>query len=144
MRNILFIITIFLFSIPSHSQYSFPQTNNKPDIHGAELLKKMSSGIESIATNSKKALVYISVTKKLNDQQMNAMDPLWFFFHQQRNPQEEIPKQQGLGSGFLMDLDKGYILTNNHVVDDADTINVKLANGNEYPAQVVGHDKNEI
>ncbi len=34
----------------------------------------------------------------------------------------------------------GYILTNNHVVDDADQIKVKLANGKEYDGKVVGRD----
>ena len=49
------------------------------------------------------------------------------------------PQQQGVGSGFIMSRD-GYILTNNHVVEDADQIKVKLANGKEYDGKVVGRD----
>ena len=48
-------------------------------------------------------------------------------------------KQQGVGSGFVMSRD-GYILTNNHVVEDADQIKVKFANGKEYDGKVVGRD----
>ena len=48
-------------------------------------------------------------------------------------------KQQGVGSGFVMSRD-GYILTNNHVVEDADQIKVKFANGKEYEGKVVGRD----
>jgi serine protease Do len=54
----------------------------------------------------------------------------------------EMPKsfeQKGVGSGFVISRD-GYILTNNHVVEDADQIKVKLANGKEYPGKVVGRD----
>jgi serine protease Do len=48
-------------------------------------------------------------------------------------------EQRGVGSGFIMSRD-GYILTNNHVVEDADQIKVKLANGKEYEGKVVGRD----
>lgn len=59
----------------------------------------------------------------------------WFF--------EDIPdrelKQQSLGSGFIIDKE-GYIITNNHVVEGADEIKVKLADGREFKAKVVGRD----
>jgi len=48
-------------------------------------------------------------------------------------------EQRGVGSGFVMS-QEGYILTNNHVVEDADQIKVKLANGKEYDGKVVGRD----
>jgi serine protease Do len=47
--------------------------------------------------------------------------------------------QRSLGSGFLIDKE-GYILTNNHVVERATTIKVKLSDGKEYDAKVVGKD----
>jgi serine protease Do len=47
--------------------------------------------------------------------------------------------QKGLGSGFIISED-GYIFTNNHVVEKADKVNVKLANGKEYDAEVKGRD----
>jgi serine protease Do len=48
-------------------------------------------------------------------------------------------EQRGVGSGFIMS-QEGYILTNNHVVEDADQIKVKLADGKEYDGKVVGRD----
>lgn len=62
-----------------------------------------------------------------------------FFRHFQGEGQQKGFKQQSLGSGFLMDAD-GYIVTNNHVIDGADTIRVKLKNGEEYDAEIVGKD----
>jgi serine protease Do len=50
-------------------------------------------------------------------------------------------KQRSLGSGFIID-EEGYIVTNNHVIDGADEITVKLANDKEYTAKIVGRDPN--
>ncbi|MCG8473805.1 MAG: trypsin-like peptidase domain-containing protein [Desulfobacterales bacterium] len=58
------------------------------------------------------------------------------FFGDQR--QREF-KQRSLGSGFIMD-PKGYIVTNNHVVEDTDAIKVILKDGKEYDASIVGRD----
>jgi serine protease Do len=55
----------------------------------------------------------------------------------------QIPKerrQRSLGSGVVIDPKKGYILTNNHVVANAEEINVRLNDGKEYKAEVVGRD----
>lgn len=54
-------------------------------------------------------------------------------------PQGEIP-QSGLGSGVIV-RDNGYILTNNHVVQGADEINVKLSDNRKFKAKVVGRDE---
>jgi len=48
-------------------------------------------------------------------------------------------QRQGLGSGVIVD-SGGYILTNNHVVEDADEISVRLADGREFDAEVIGTD----
>jgi serine protease Do len=66
-------------------------------------------------------------------------DPFKDFF----GPFEEGPmkefKQRSLGSGFIIDKE-GFIVTNNHVVEGADQIKVRLANEEEYEATVVGRD----
>ncbi|MBW2584488.1 MAG: trypsin-like peptidase domain-containing protein [Deltaproteobacteria bacterium] len=62
-----------------------------------------------------------------------------FFGHRfgpQRRPEF---KQPGLGSGFIIDK-TGYIVTNNHVVDGADSIKVILKDETEYNAEVIGRD----
>jgi serine protease Do len=48
-------------------------------------------------------------------------------------------KREGAGSGFVISQD-GYIVTNNHVVEDTDEIIVKFRDGNELPARVIGRD----
>jgi serine protease Do len=48
-------------------------------------------------------------------------------------------EQRGVGSGFVMNRE-GYVLTNNHVVEDADQIKVKLTNGKEYDGKIIGRD----
>jgi serine protease Do len=58
------------------------------------------------------------------------------FFENQ--PEREF-KQRSLGSGFIISSD-GYIFTNNHVIEKADKIKVKLATGKEYDAEVKGKD----
>ncbi|MGD8285044.1 MAG: trypsin-like peptidase domain-containing protein, partial [Desulfobacterales bacterium] len=61
-----------------------------------------------------------------------------FFGPFENNPQREF-KQRSLGSGFIIDRG-GYIVTNNHVIENADEITVKLSNGKEFDAKVVGRD----
>src|SRR5262245_22436456 len=61
--------------------------------------------------------------------------PFERFFGQPRRPF----KAKSLGSGFVID-SKGFILTNNHVVENADEIVVKLWTGKEFKAKVVGRD----
>lgn len=59
----------------------------------------------------------------------------------QRNGQQSLPKdvQQGLGSGVIVS-DKGYVLTNNHVIRDVDSVIVTLADGRTSEAKVIGND----
>jgi serine protease Do len=63
-------------------------------------------------------------------------DPFQDFFG--LGPQREF-KQRSLGSGFLLD-NEGYIVTNNHVVEDADQIKVRLSDESEYDATIIGRD----
>lgn len=47
---------------------------------------------------------------------------------------------RGMGSGVIVDADKGYIVTNNHVIANADVINVALQDGREFKATLIGSD----
>ena len=62
-----------------------------------------------------------------------------FFGPFQGGEQPRDFKQRSLGSGFIIDAE-GYIVTNNHVIENADEISVTLANSEEYKARVVGRD----
>lgn len=55
------------------------------------------------------------------------------------NDPSEGLQRKSLGSGFIID-SGGYIVTNNHVVENADEIKVKLANGKEFDAKIIGRD----
>ncbi|OHB41311.1 MAG: serine protease [Planctomycetes bacterium RIFCSPLOWO2_12_FULL_39_13] len=60
-------------------------------------------------------------------------------FFKPRFPEGEY-KIQGLGSGVIIDTEKGYIITNNHVVEDADELKVTLGDRREFDGKVVGTD----
>jgi serine protease Do len=61
-----------------------------------------------------------------------------FFGPFSEQPQRDY-RQRSLGSGFIID-EEGYIVTNNHVIDNADQIKVRLSNGDEYDARLIGRD----
>ena len=55
-------------------------------------------------------------------------------------PQEQAQPFEGLGSGVIIDAAKGYVLTNNHVISQAQKIRVQLNDGREFDAKLVGSD----
>ncbi|MEM7046119.1 MAG: DegQ family serine endoprotease [Pseudomonadota bacterium] len=86
------------------------------------------------------SVVFISTGQTITQQaQPNPFrgTPFEEFFEQQQGPQER--ELQGLGSGFVIS-SQGHIITNNHVIDQADTITVILHDDTELEAQVVGVD----
>ena len=73
---------------------------------------------------------------------MEIPEPFKRFFglpDQNQEPQKREFKRTSLGSGVIVTTD-GYILTNNHVVEDADEINVTLSTFEEYEATIIGRD----
>jgi serine protease Do len=68
----------------------------------------------------------------------NPMDGFDFFF---RGPRDESEQpDQSEGSGFIVRQD-GYIITNSHVIDGEDKINIKLKDGRTFPAKIIGSDE---
>lgn len=94
------------------------------------------------------SVVYIKVTTNSKTQTIEYNDPFEDFFGdffgrgggggQQRKIQ--TPKRTGAGSGVILTED-GYIVTNNHVVGEADEITVKLNDNREFSARIIGTDK---
>src|SRR5205085_9555872 len=71
------------------------------------------------------------------------LDPFGFFFRRARgfqNPNEDAMIQNSLGSGVIV-TNEGHIITNNHVVDQVDEIEVQLSDGRTEKARLVGSDE---
>lgn len=62
------------------------------------------------------------------------------FFNQRRDNQRSGRRVQSLGSGFVIDAKEGIVITNNHVIADADEIEVNFADGGKLKAELVGTD----
>jgi len=88
------------------------------------------------------AVVNITVEQKVRNEMMPMMDFFSPFFGQMAPNGQNMPEfrvKTGQGSGFIISAD-GYLLTNNHVVADADKVTVRLADDSEYEGTVVGTD----
>jgi Do/DeqQ family serine protease len=85
------------------------------------------------------AVVNVSITSKVERQNPLLQDP---FFRRFFNiPDEPIEREaQSVGSGVIVDAAKGYVLTNHHVVEHADTIKVRLTDDRIFDATLVGSD----
>ncbi len=89
-----------------------------------------------VVTNSK------TQTVEVEDPFGDFFDPFGFFGNPNGGKQKrqvQTPKRQGSGSGVIISND-GYIVTNNHVVEDADEITVILTDNREFSAKVIGTD----
>lgn len=89
------------------------------------------------AENAVEAVVYVKVTIKTAQQQYQNIDPFFRFFFGEDPGRER--EQQGSGSGVIIRSD-GYIVTNNHVVQNATKVEVTLNNNKTYEARVIGTD----
>ncbi|HXX53633.1 MAG TPA: DegQ family serine endoprotease [Thermodesulfovibrionales bacterium] len=110
-----------------------------------DILSRTSQAMAEIAAAVKPAVVNISSTKTIRTKGAPSPflnDPFFrrFFgdeFGNSSRPSER--KQASLGSGVIVDRD-GYVLTNNHVIKDADEIRVRLSDKREFKGKVVGAD----
>jgi Do/DeqQ family serine protease len=85
------------------------------------------------------AVVNINTKTRVRTRDPFADDPFFrHFFGIPSMPRERV--QQSLGSGVVVDAGRGYVLTNNHVIDGADDISVTLADGRTVSARRVGAD----
>jgi S1-C subfamily serine protease len=88
-----------------------------------QILASFDDAVSEVATRVKPSVVNIQVTV------------------QQQDAYGNLQQGEGVGSGIVFSSD-GYIITNNHVAGDATDLKVTLNNGKEYPAKLVGADKN--
>ena len=108
-----------------------------------DILSKMNQAMSEVAAAVKPAVVNISLSQTVHMRSNPFFeDPFFqqFFGNGSRNRgRQRDYKQYGLGSGVIIAKD-GYILTNYHVVKDADEIKVRLADKREFKGKVVGAD----
>lgn len=104
--------------------------------------------LTAAAESTVNSVVYIKVTIAGKIVKQSYTSPFDDFFGdffgfgggQNRKQQVETPKRQAAGSGVIISSD-GYIVTNNHVVEDADEIQVKLNDKREFKGRIIGTDK---
>ncbi len=126
-----------------------PRAGNPP----ASKLEELSDAFAGIAARIKPSVVYITakqasrpVAQRSGRQNLNQIPPeLRQFFRDMPGAPDmpDAPRGGGMasGSGFIVSAD-GYILTNNHVVDGASEVRVRLLDRREFKARVVGRDPN--
>ena len=104
----------------------------------SSIVKQFSSAFADVAEKANPAVVTITAEKvvKVEDQFRQFGD--FPFLHPQL-PEQEF-SSQALGSGVIVDAKKGYILTNNHVVENAEEIQIKLIDKRVIPAKILGTD----
>ncbi|MEM9102044.1 MAG: DegQ family serine endoprotease [Pseudomonadota bacterium] len=91
--------------------------------------------ISPLIKTANPAVVNISTSATVESALMN--DPFFRFFYGTPRKQEV----SSLGSGVIVDAKKGYIVTNHHVIKDADQITVGLQDGRDFDAELIGSDE---
>lgn len=136
-------ISVLLFTFLSFPAYS--QATPSP----ADVMQAYQQTVRQVARDVLPVVVEIEVVQRVSRPARNAPSPLEFFFGRpdQRREQEAPPRefeQRGLGSGILVRRDGAtvYVLTNDHVIGNADRINVTLTDGRKFEATPVGSDEN--
>jgi len=124
-----------IFSLPDFST----STSSKTEADNVEnppnnTITELNNSIVDIADKAKSTVVTVNVTQTVEAPQ----NPLSRFFGDPRQQPEEY-QRRGQGSGVIVS-DEGYILTNNHVVENASEVEVQLYNDKKYDAEIIGSD----
>jgi len=139
------IVSSALFACKKKQEATFYESNRKEsaeapvkevpkDILGTQqafvnLVKAVTPSVVNISTVGKKKLV----------RPFFEASPFFEDFFGERGGRPQYRRESSLGSGFIINKD-GYIVTNDHVVRDAETIQVKLSNESVYSGKVIGSD----
>ncbi|MBT6320129.1 MAG: DegQ family serine endoprotease [Porticoccaceae bacterium] len=126
LKKLIFVTTILFFSVSS----AYGQL---PDF--ADLVEEVAPAVVKINTVTKNR-------KQQTQQNMQGQLPEIFreLLEQRNRPQPPARQARSMGSGFVISED-GYLLTNHHVIDQADEIQVLFSDRREYSAKVIGSDR---
>ncbi|MFA0566763.1 MAG: Do family serine endopeptidase [Vibrio gallaecicus] len=125
----LSIMTLSLSSIitPIQATAALPLSVNGEQLPSlAPMLEQVTPAVVSIAVEGKQV------------QRQRIPEQFQFFFGPEQTQERPF---RGLGSGVIVDAEKGHIVTNYHVINSADEIKVKLHDGREYDAELIGGDE---
>ena len=122
------------------------QTNPHTRLAAFDATQMQPIDLTKAAESSVNAVVHIKSTQEEKVQNVTVRDPFYEFFGEmfgnrggQRQERVRTPERVGFGSGVIISKD-GYIVTNNHVIDKADVISVKLNDGREFQGRIIGTD----
>lgn len=104
------------------------------------LVEKNSAAVVNISTTQKVAVTEQSMPEGMDIPEGTPLDDFFKHYFGEGGPGSEPSEVKSLGSGFIVSAD-GYVITNHHVVKDADEIVVRLQDRRELVAKVVGSDK---
>ncbi|MCS7279214.1 MAG: DegQ family serine endoprotease [Thermodesulfobacteriaceae bacterium] len=151
VRGPLFIIFLIILSFllgwggkqiwtKFHNKGLVAEDNIRLSSESLSAAQKLSEAFSFIAEKAAPAVVYIE-TERVITSPFRQMPPMEFFgdefFKRFFSPPRY--KERGAGSGFILSKD-GYIVTNNHVIEGAQKITVKLVDGRFFKAKVIGTD----
>lgn len=123
-----------------YTESSRPGTAEAPVKEISKDVLATQQGFTNVAKSVTPAVVNIStVSKKKLVQPFFEFSPLFDDFFGGREMRPQYRREKSLGSGFIINKE-GYIITNDHVVRDAETIQVALSNEKTYTAKVIGSD----
>src|SRR5438132_6124285 len=137
MKTRLVLLLVLLSVLPAHAQPRTP-----PTIDPRALLHAMEEAFTTVADRVTPAVVNVSTVPRKQPAE-EAPERFREFFGEEfyerffrRRPREDT---RASGSGVIVDA-KGYVLTNNHVIENAQDITVRLSDGRKFTAKLVGRD----
>ena len=120
--SVIFMTLVFAVNLSAQSAKYFSDTF-------ADVVKKVNP-----------AVVTITSERVVTDQWRHPFEEFFGNDYFGNNSPERERRSRALGSGVIVDAKNGYILTNNHVVENADVIKITLENDKEFEAKLIGSD----
>ena len=122
------LLPVFLFFLASLAQGAQPQVDVRGQPTLAPLVNEVTPAVVNISVITRSALENNPLFR----------DPFFRrFFNLPDRPQRQ---EQAAGSGVIVDATRGYVITNNHVIKDAEQVVVTLKDRRQFPAKLVGTD----